>query len=298
MSLWYMADSGCGTTGNGNGTYVGTNGLRIAVSSGNPVKTLYQTGKFTPNCTAIVWDPVAPQNQNLHALGVVEGAWCKAWTVGCESPPPPYGLTLGFFQTFGDNMVLQRAPAKAAVYGVCESPSRTVTDFDNKTVSPKYLHSPGPPRPDCRWPGNSAQKRENNRDSRTHGWWPWTIHGRRGSKHCTSGAGQPRLSALHFCMVPRPPLFPCANLRFLTCLSYCLALRIHTCLDAACTECPGPYSTWKALLNPTTAGGSYTIIVNCTSGCGGDPKYWGASITNVTFGDVWHCSGQVSGSFS
>ena len=61
-----------------------------------------------------------------------------------------------------------------------------------------------------------------------------------------------------------------------------------------CTECDTPYSpyaTWKAYLNPTAAGGDYTITANCT-GCGGDPKYWGASITNVTFGDVWHCSGQ------
>ena len=61
---------------------------------------------------------------------------------------------------------------------------------------------------------------------------------------------------------------------------------------AGCTECPGPFATWKAFLHPTAAGGDYTITVNCTAGCGGDPKYWGASITNVTFGDVWHCSGQ------
>ena len=27
----------------------------------------------------------------------------------------------------------------------------------------------------------------------------------------------------------------------------------------ACTECPGPYATWKALLPPTAAGGNYTI---------------------------------------
>ena len=64
---------------------------------------------------------------------------------------------------------------------------------------------------------------------------------------------------------------------------------------AACVapSCPPAYATWKALLNPTEAGGNYTIKAVC-DGCGGDPKYWNASITNVTFCDVWHCSGALS----
>eukprot|EP00660_Eupelagonema_oceanica_P005209 gene5209-14959_t len=30
----------------------------------------------------------------------------------------PYGLGMSFFKTLGDNMVLQRAPARSAVYGI------------------------------------------------------------------------------------------------------------------------------------------------------------------------------------
>lgn len=44
---------------------------------------------------------------------------------------------------------------------------------------------------------------------------------------------------------------------------------------------------WKALLPPHPAGGTYTITVSCTAGCTGS-----ATIDDVTFGDVWYCSGQ------
>jgi len=54
---------------------------------------------------------------------------------------------------------------------------------------------------------------------------------------------------------------------------------------------PGPFFAWKVLLKPTAAGGNYTIFANCT-GCTETGDYSNASITNVTFGDVWHCSGQ------
>lgn len=46
-------------------------------------------------------------------------------------------------------------------------------------------------------------------------------------------------------------------------------------------------TTWKALLTPAVAGGVYTIAAQCTSGCTG-----AATLTDVTFGDVWLCSGQ------
>ena len=52
-----------------------------------------------------------------------------------------------------------------------------------------------------------------------------------------------------------------------------------------------PYVMWKALLPPMPAGGNYTITADCI-GCSDDGQYQNASITNVTFGDVWHCSGQ------
>ena len=45
--------------------------------------------------------------------------------------------------------------------------------------------------------------------------------------------------------------------------------------------------TWKAFLKPTAAGGSYTITATCKTGCTGT-----IAIKDVTFGDVWYCSGQ------
>lgn len=60
--------------------------------------------------------------------------------------------------------------------------------------------------------------------------------------------------------------------------------------DAAVTY-PGPFQTWKAYLNPTKAGGNYTISAVC-AGCTEDGSFSNINISNVAFGDVWHCSGQ------
>ena len=98
-----------GPTG-GNGTYIGSNQLKAEVIDNTG--SYFQTGTFSPNCTSINW--TIPAGKKTSTAGV----WCKAWTVGCHSPPPPCGLTMSFLQTLGDNMVLQRAPAKAAVYGL------------------------------------------------------------------------------------------------------------------------------------------------------------------------------------
>ncbi len=43
---------------------------------------------------------------------------------------------------------------------------------------------------------------------------------------------------------------------------------------------------WKAFLKPAPAGGNYTIYADC-DGCSA-----GTNISDVTFGDVWYCSGQ------
>ena len=53
-------------------------------------------------------------------------------------------------------------------------------------------------------------------------------------------------------------------------------------------------STWKALLKPTQAGGTYTITARC-AGCtagGAEAGAKAAVLQRATFGDVWHCSGQ------
>lgn len=49
-----------------------------------------------------------------------------------------------------------------------------------------------------------------------------------------------------------------------------------------------PHFAWKALLKPAAAGGNYTIFAKC-SGCTATGDYSNATITNVTFGDVFHC---------
>lgn len=46
----------------------------------------------------------------------------------------------------------------------------------------------------------------------------------------------------------------------------------------------GGNSTWKAFLKPTPAGGNYTILAKCMSGCTGD-----AQIADVTFGEALQC---------
>ena len=44
---------------------------------------------------------------------------------------------------------------------------------------------------------------------------------------------------------------------------------------------------WKAFLKPAPAGGNFTIAAKCTNGCQGN-----ATMSDVTFGDVWTCSGR------
>ena len=49
----------------------------------------------------------------------------------------------------------------------------------------------------------------------------------------------------------------------------------------------GQYAKWKAFLKPATAGGNFTISASCAS-CTNTTV---SSISDVTFGDVWFCSG-------
>lgn len=109
-------------------------------------------------------------------------------------PPPPLQFSPMFGPMFGDNMVLQRGPAQAAVYG-------TVT---NLSTGGRIVVA-------------------------------------------VVGAGQ----------------------------SYSVT--------AAVTG-----QSWKALLKPAPAGGSVSITATASP----SPSGLAASITNVTFGDVWYCGGQ------
>ena len=55
-------------------------------------------------------------------------------------------------------------------------------------------------------------------------------------------------------------------------------------VSAAITKVSGEASTWKALLKPAAAGGSYTITATAQFNA---TDTLTASIANVTFGDVW-----------
>lgn len=48
------------------------------------------------------------------------------------------------------------------------------------------------------------------------------------------------------------------------------------------------YARWKALLDPHSAGGSYRVTVGC-EGCSSSQE---RELRNITFGEVWFCSGQ------
>jgi len=55
---------------------------------------------------------------------------------------------------------------------------------------------------------------------------------------------------------------------------------------------PAPSLAYKALLPPQAAGGSFTISVACTSGCLPVDEGVTIQLERVTFGDVFFCSGQ------
>lgn len=50
-------------------------------------------------------------------------------------------------------------------------------------------------------------------------------------------------------------------------------------------------SSWKAYLKPTPAGGDYTIEAECVANCPANSQM-NPTLSHVTFGDVWYCSGQ------
>eukprot|EP00756_Hemistasia_phaeocysticola_P019183 Hpha_TRINITY_DN15643_c1_g9::TRINITY_DN15643_c1_g9_i1::g.101267::m.101267/K05970/SIAE; sialate O-acetylesterase len=200
------------------GRYSGALGVTLPFND-----TVTLSGEFSPNCTTIVWDKVIDR--------IVGGTWCKAWTPGClPQPAAPYGSVVGFYQTLGDNMVLQRGPGRAAVYGVLGPNATTPREHTSKvTVTVTKWTAAGP--------GESYSI-----PAETD-----TVHQATGPQFAGMGA-----------------------------------------------DTPGPWATWKALLRAEDAGGNYSITVTCDS-CAGtilDPALATATIVNVTFGDVWHCSGQ------
>ncbi len=139
---------------------------------------------------------------------------------GAPPPPTPPALFYGFDAGFGSNMVLQRAPAAASIYGYLDTPSATVkvTVSSNGTA----LYSV-----DATY--NSTLQPFGD------GW---------GARPCPKAVCPPYDMATY-------------------------------------TPFAYPLPTWKVLLQPTLAGGNYTITAVC-SGCITNTST--LTMTNVIFG--------------
>lgn len=135
-------------------------------------------------------------------------------------PPPPPALYYGFDAGFGSNMVLQRAPAAAAIYGYLDTPAATVKVTVSSNGAPLYTV-------DATY--NTTLQPFGD------GW---------GARPC------PKAEC--------PPY----DMDSFTPFSY-------------------PLPTWKVLLQPTAAGGNYTITAVCT-GCVSNVTT--LTMTNVIFG--------------
>jgi hypothetical protein len=151
--------------------------------------------------------------------------------VGTAAPPGPQ-LTFTFDAAFGSWMVLQRAPAQAAVYGYL--PLNVSTPSTSVTVT---VLSNGGSTPVATIPAGLNTTLQPFGD----GW---------GVRPCPSAVCPPyNMDSFTPWGIPLP--------------------------------------SWKALLPPMPPGGDYVIQVSCTD-CGNVTMI---NITNVTFGDVWYCSG-------
>lgn len=151
---------------------------------------------------------------------------CAAVALAVAPPPPPPSLYWGYDAGFGSRMVLQRAPAAAAIYGYLDTAGATGVKV---TVS-----SNGVPLYSVDAVLNATNQPFGD------GW---------GARPC------PKASCPPYDMATFTP--------FTT-----------------------PLPSWKALLQPTPAGGNYTITAECT-GCSATASL---SLTDVTFGDIWVCA--------
>ena len=153
--------------------------------------------------------------------------------VAAAPPPPPQTLLFSFDSAFGSNMLLQQAPAKAAVYGFLDFNASMAGAAVQVTLTPE----------------SGA---------------PITVQAVINATVQTFGAdwGVRSLNASE-CPGCLPPYNPWNS----------------------------PLATWKALLPPQAAGGNFTVTAVCTGCSALAPS--SISISNLVFGDVWYCTGQV-----
>lgn len=155
------------------------------------------------------------------------GAAALGLAAGKKPAPGPANLTFALDAGFGDNMVLQQAPAQAAVYGFLDATGRAVNV---------------------------------------------TLLDSNGNILAVAAAA---INSTHQAFGPDWGVRPCPK-------DACPPYDMESFNPFGV-----PIPTWKALLPPMPAGGDYTVVVTC-AGC----EAPSLTISNVTFGAVWYCSGQ------
>ena len=156
-----------------------------------------------------------------------------AAAVMAAPPPPPQVLQFNFDVAFGNNMLLQRAPSMAAVYGFLDFAASASGAVVHVTLTPDS----GAP---------TTVQATLNATVQTYG-PDWGVR----SLNASDCDG---------CLPPFDPF----NM---------------------------PLASWKVLLPPQPAGGNFTVTAVCT-GCSADAPST-VSIANVTFGDMWYCTGRA-----
>ncbi len=162
-------------------------------------------------------------------------AAAAAVAAAAAPPPPPQILLFSFDSAFGDNMLLQRAPAQSAVYGFLDFNASMAGAVVSVTLTPV---------------GGGA---------------PTTV--------------QATLNA--------------------TVQTFGPEWGVRSVVPANCPGCLPPFNpwntplaSWKVLFPPQPAGGNYSVTAVCTGCSALGPST--ITLANVTFGDMWYCTGQVS----
>ena len=232
--------------------------------------------------------------------GLAALALAAALALVSSSGSPPLVFSAGFT----DDAVLQRAPASAAVFGLVFPASPAVLP----SVVVSLLNADG-----------SVAASASAEVARNQG------AGSACDAQCYTAGFVCAIGQSSCCSAPSCPmgcLMAAATADEAACVAECKAAKgtcsytipgtsteLDMCGDCLpnCPGCPdfeaqceqgcafghgaaAPPLAFKALLPPQPAGGSFSVVANCSAGCAGDGA--AAVLSRVTFGDVFYASGQ------
>ena len=233
------------------------------------------------------------------ALIVSLVAFCTA-----EPQDAAPGAPLVFSAGFTDDAVLQRAPSSAAVYGLVFPASSSAPP----SVLVSLLNADGSVAASAAAVVAADQGAGSACDAQCY------------SAGYVCAVGQSSCCSAPSC--PMGCLMAAATATEAACVAECKAAKgtcsytipgtsteLDMCGDCLpnCPGCPDfeaqceqgcafgrgaavPPLSFKALLPPQPAGGTFTVVANCTAGCAGGGA--AATLRRVTFGDVFYASGQ------